>query len=305
MRLIIVTRSGIGIARRSFYRQRAALLRAGLQKSLVNQGNQKFEWVLAVDCNIDDESRQEFLALVEGHPNFRLLLVDPIARRQMHPPTEDVIGPEASGLIAMARVDDDDLLHRDWVTTMRAALREHGSGTLPFSAAIEHGIDLLSMQRSFRHYHHPTTPVGITLVSPASNCLNVFFCNHNRLHKMVEQMGGASRIVETRTPMWIYVRHAESESSPELVDIIKNHIFRQIDGKMHREMRIAFQRCGVAETWCDDIVRIYAEHDDPKTPLIVGPHPRMGLKRELLKILGEKPDDVKRTKVVKAFLYTV
>jgi hypothetical protein len=162
-------------------------------------------------------------------------------------------------------------LHREFVARLKEAASGVSDGLC--SIALADGIDLYPEESRYRPYHRPTTGVGLSLVSPGRKPLNVYNINHNKLHERIAEAGGTNRIIRTTEPMWIYVRHSNSDSS---VTHNKPESLRPIDSIVERTIAL----CGLPREWLEDLSHLHDGANDPR-PSIVG---EKRLKRLLIKM---------------------
>lgn len=281
-RLIIVTRLGIGISRPSFFRQHVEVMRVGLARSLAAQTERNFEWVVVADTQIDADS-QAALERVLSAANGRLVLLDPVVTGRLAPIPKDVLDDANDGLLVLSRIDDDDALHREFVARLhQTALDASG---LPCSVAFADGLDVYPAERLYRPYHHPTIPVGLSVVSRGDKPVSPYGGNHTRQHERIEALGGTSIISRTEKPMWLYTRNVGSDSSEHRAGRLpKTRQLKRFDGVCEGTI----QACGLDSNWATEVVHARRELPDPRPP-VVGTKKlnRLQIKAEMLRYLRE------------------
>jgi len=280
VRHIIVTRLGIGIARQTFYRHHIAILKAGLYRSLAAQTDKDFEWVVICDRYISSEnyeSLEELVSSVRG----RVLAFDPIKASRLMPTAKEIVGLRDGRRVLMTRIDDDDIVAKTFVAEIKAAAS--ACQALPTVLALADGVEFEVALRSYRRYYHPSTPVGLSLLSDSKQVRNVYSGNHNMLHEIIKGIGGESKIIRTQKPMWVYMRRPLSDSSEHRSRKASSEL-KLVDEWFFRVLTA----CGLDKRWITSAESLLIGDHDPKPP-IVGEIclNRLALKKEILSYIDE------------------
>lgn len=304
MRHIIFTRLGIGVARPSFFKQHVALLEAGLFRSMAAQTSQNFDWYVAVDKQIDADSKTHLEKMFSPHSNFHLLILDPLVVFRTVPRFTDLkIKLQADDTLALTRIDDDDALNISFIENLHSIINEHRNGTAPLSVAFGNGVEVYMDSRQYGHRFHPSTPVGLTIVSSGTDKLEIHAGNHKKIHLRMEELGGKHVAVETNEPMWAYARRDGSDSFNDprrvLVEL----------SKADDALENILQRCGISSQWMENVVQIQKNYPDFSSPIIGAPISdgqvlnRMQIKGEILRLIKEvKSNDKEGTRVHSALI---
>lgn len=302
MRLVIVTRLGVGVARPSYFRYHTSIMRASLYQSLKAQTDIDFEWVVICDSRIDEGSRSEIENLIEP-VGGRVLLFDPIAKGRLLPHAKEILGRLDSRLLVMSRIDDDDVIASDFVETVK---REASMATkLPCTIAWSEGVELYVRERLYRKFHNPHIALGLSVVSKQDSPISPYSGNHRKIHEATIAAGGENRIIATDFPKWVYVRRPESDSTEVRQDIWPKNI-----APVDEFVNSVLTSCGLPNSWLNDTAELILNDQDPK-PEIFGLKKlaRMQIKGELIKLVREmhakeETDTIKYHAIVNA-LYAI
>jgi hypothetical protein len=278
---IVLTRLGIGIARPAFYRQHAALLEAGIFQSLRQQTLQDFEWHVVVDRQIDAESLERLKALFAPYPHFKALAFDPIEKGRMVPKIPDLdLAPAPDDLLALSRIDDDDIVSTDLIERIQAVIHENAETAMPMSVCFGSGADVYITQKVYRMRFTDSIALGLTLCSRGDAPLDIFGGNHAKIQERLAALGGRHFGITSDVPLWAYARRPGSDSF-DVHQRRSHHVFKPQDAAFEALL----ERCGVARDWLDRLNDIQVQYPDPAAPLIGEPLlPRLQVKG---KILGE------------------
>ncbi len=215
LRHIVLTRLGIGMNRRSFYRRHIALMVATTLPGMARQTCSDFEWVIAVDVKIDEESWAELTEALAPYSHFRAIKLDPF-EDGLAPLLSHVLqGPVNADRLAVSRLDDDDALTLDFVERVRACALKPGART-PMSIAFHRGLQVDPTTGQFAPSVAPSIAIGLTIVSAAADPLDIYGTNHTKLHAAIEARGGEIALLDDGAVDWLHVRSVLSDSGEAL-----------------------------------------------------------------------------------------
>jgi hypothetical protein len=224
--IYIMTRIGIGVRAEAFYRKHLLLASLTVVPSLRVQSDKRFKWVVLIDKRAPLWVEDRIGSFGIPHEVWR---IDPL---------EESINPNRTvtrwlkrhdARVYVARIDDDDLLHRDFVARALGALDgvdEPAVLTFPRGAYLYH--DKVTL------HDYPYIAIGLTTYAPDRN-FNCFSAQHN---KFVEKIGIQVKPLElpTEGPMWIRTWRASSVSSTArgVVDTGTPHQLRHAEFGLNR-----------------------------------------------------------------------
>jgi hypothetical protein len=202
MNILIVTRLCIGYQRADIFEYRLALLEATAARSIRAQTDRDFTWVISTDCRAPEWVFARLEALSDNIVVFKR---DPLVSG-LTPIGGEGVRSLGDTKTAVVRLDDDDLLRRDFV----GHLREIGTD-LPLNSAI-------TWENGFNLYEGGVEPAvyawsgqGTTTISTADHFFNPYTTNHLRLGEKAKMRGGVALV--DQEPMWVRTWHAASDST--------------------------------------------------------------------------------------------
>lgn len=111
--------------------------------------------------------------------------------------------------IIVTRIDDDDLLHRNFVAeARREMLNDTGLSAVTFSD----GLDLTLSDMKAAHTRYPWIAAGLCIKSSARAVVTPYDMKHTRTAGWISRRKGAAREVRG-SPMWVRVWHSASDST--------------------------------------------------------------------------------------------
>lgn len=202
MNILIVTRLCIGYQRPDLFEYRLALLEATAARSMRAQTDRDFTWVISTDCRAPDWVFSRLEALGDNVVVFKR---DPLASG-LTPIGGEGVRSFGDVKTAVVRLDDDDLLRRDFVAHLRAV-----GADLPLNSAItwENGFNLY--QGGVEPATYAWSGQGTTTISTADHFFNPYTTNHLRLGEKAAARGGVALVAQER--MWVRTWHAASDST--------------------------------------------------------------------------------------------
>ena len=168
--------------------------------------------VLIGDC-FPDPWRQRLEEIIAEFAPMRLVSLPPMvhiqAVKQAYAALPD--DPEATHL-ATFRQDDDDGMHRETITRIRAvteAMLPVRPDTKPFVIAFNRGLylDPTAERPITEWYERAPLGIGLAMVTPVGDPATVFRRNHRNLVEYYDCY------TEVARPMWIRSVHADNDSS--------------------------------------------------------------------------------------------
>jgi hypothetical protein len=288
MRHYIVTRLGLGVARRADFALRIALLRNTLLPSLLAQSCGDFLWSVVTDVMIDPQSEAELRGLLEGRPGFDVEKVDTFAAGSMDIPAAAMCERRFGTThdILFTRIDDDDAVSRDFVAVLQAAMAGRSGLT---AASLLDGALLDVADGRMASERKTGSGVGLSILSPDAARFGPYSFSHNSAHARVLEMGGA--VVETPTdrPMWLNVLYdfSDSRETKGGAERIASLIDR---GEVMGEAEAAalLLDFGLSPTLAADLRREVEQHPVSRASLLDSHIPRLNLKTEILRMAQER-----------------
>ena len=208
--LIIATRLGIGVDRPEFYEYRLRLLEKTLARSIAAQtDNEKAIWILVVDIRAPKNIEEEITRRV-APAKVHIIRKNPL-NSGMSPISKNDVRPlfDAEDII-IARVDDDDLLHKDFVKRTRATF--DGLVGTPYGLSFAEGIDFQVSSMELAPKTYPWIGAGPSVRSKLENPVFPHNFNHTLMGEIITKRGGKAH-VEHGAPIWIRTWHINSDSS--------------------------------------------------------------------------------------------
>ncbi len=181
--------------------------------SIRRQRNPHFKVAILTGDSLPDTARTRLENLVRDVPQIQIVTLPPLVHFNAIRRTFDAIedAPEATHT-ATFRLDDDDAMHR--ITIKRIArLAQHllalRDPDTPFGIAFNRGFYLkIGDKETLISEWYEKTPlgVGLTLVAPVGNSVNVFRRNHRKMGEYYDCM------TEVERPMFIRSVHIDNDS---------------------------------------------------------------------------------------------
>lgn len=277
----IVTRLGIGIAdmERSIFRVR--LLAETLYRSLVAQTSQDFSWLIVADQRIHPQAESELRQLISSHPNFEIHKQDPLKTKSMTPMSATVKERiQSSPFAAISRIDDDDVVSTEYVSTVRSVLRAEAPITAPFAVTFPHGLHVQPHRSVLAAASIPWLAPSIALLvsTAGTELFTPYSIKHANVGVEAERRGGKSMTCSDTGPMWAYVRRPTSNSAEQ-------RDLRRAAGEVlaPSELDAKLAKFGVTEGWCQRLQALYAS-EPPLVPLASAPDLPLDCTRIMLKV---------------------
>lgn len=285
---IIATRLGIGVARATYYDHQTDLVADGLAACLRNQTSRNFSWVVIVDARIPDQQADRLLDIIES-ANGTLLLFDPVEAGRLLPTAKEIIGEQRRrDNILMTRIDDDDIVCSTFVEQLQSAAMP-GVGVPRSSVCLADGLDCYLDEGVYRPYFHPTTPVGISVLSTISQPVSVYEGNHNKMNARAQEAGAKIITVRTERPMWAYIRRGSSDSSEHKKMLLPKNV-RPYDQNVSEMIA----RCGLDADWLSDRRILENSKIDPRPDVIGSGLNRLQIKQALLEMRSHQHTELHR-----------
>jgi len=207
MKHVIITRFGLARLDEAFYREHLRLCSLTLAPSLRAQSSKKFIWAVAIDKRapewVDDAIRQ----LTPGI-DVRIWRIDPLVDG-LNPVDVEALERIARGdAVITSRVDDDDLLHRDFVRRTRSELKD-ATGVV----YLTYGDGLIISRRTTEKRRSPWIGLGLSCLSSAPFEDQAYRYSHSRTGVEAARDGHEVREISTPEPMWIRTYRATSDSA--------------------------------------------------------------------------------------------
>lgn len=207
--LVVVTRLGIGVSRAEFYEYRLSLLSHSLARSIAAQTEKEnLHWVIALDIRAPKEMEVRIRdAIYPARARFWRRNpyntgLDPVDR-------DDIAGMFGGLNVIVARVDDDDLIHRDFAKKARDALAERqGLSALSFDV----GFDLSLSDLTPAVTSYPWIAAGLCIKSAADSVVTPYDFHHLKIPQRIKKRGGNAHVISD-SPMWVRVWHSASDSA--------------------------------------------------------------------------------------------
>ena len=207
--------------------------------SIKRQRNPNFKVGVLIGDSFPDAARERLEKLGKDVPQIQIISLPPLvhfnAIRRAYGAIED--DPTATH-IATFRLDDDDAMHR--ITTNRIeklatpllALRDPKT---PFAIAFNRGFyfDVENKDQPISEWYEKTPlGVGLALVAPVGDPVNVFRRNHRKLGEYYDCM------TEVERPMFIRSVHMDNDSGAAATGRQGDMTRREID----RALKLGFGR---------------------------------------------------------------
>ena len=182
--------------------------------SIKRQKNKKFKVGVLIGDSLPDAARTRLEKLVQDVPQVQIISLPPMvhfsAIRHAFGAIEDDVDATHT---ATFRLDDDDAMHR--VTTNRieklaVPLLSLRDPKTPFAIAFNRGFyfDVENKDKPISEWYEKTPlGVGLALVAPVDDPMNVFRRNHRKIGEYYDCM------TEVERPMFIRSVHMDNDSS--------------------------------------------------------------------------------------------
>lgn len=277
MRHYILTRLGIGIARRSFFDHHVSLLEIGLAKCLKEQTARSFEWLVVTDKNIPLDILERLSAVIKP-ANGKVILFDPISARTMFPRAQELINVADDSDALVSRIDDDDLIVSNLVEKLHNESKHLSSNLASISFA--DGLYINVASAHYKKRFHPTTPVFLSTLSSQNNLTTPYQGNHNKIHERIEAAGGRSLILRSSLPMWDYILRSSSDSNSSR-DNVRSFQLKDVN------LDDFIYRCGLPDDWLKRAQELHISENDPRPEILGSSRPRLSMKATYLKLIRE------------------
>ncbi|MDF1634405.1 glycosyltransferase [Mycoplana sp. MJR14] len=207
--VVIVTRLGIGVSNPEFYDYRLSLLSHSLARSIsaLTETKETY-WYIAVDVRAPANIEKRIAKAIAPAKAV-------VWRRNpfftgLHPVDKDELANKfGDQSIIVMRIDDDDLLHRDFVSEVR----KHTSRGAALSAVtFGQGIDLTLSNMAAVDTWYPWIGAALSIQSSASELITPYDMKHTRTAEWIQRRGGDAKEVRS-APMWVRMWHQASDST--------------------------------------------------------------------------------------------
>lgn len=215
MEVLVVTRLCIGYQRPEIFEYRLSLLEHTAAKSMAVQTDKDFQWVIATDRRAP-EGVADRLAAIGSY--VRVVFRDPLLTG-ISPLDGKGVKELAPGRVALARLDDDDMLRDDFIASTKKI-----ADSLPHNSAITWGPGFNLYEGGVEAAYYPWSGQGTTTVTTADDLFNPYTTPHMRLGEAAVKRGGKAFVGEE--PMWVRTWHAASDSTSA-----KGFRFEQLGGE--------------------------------------------------------------------------
>ena len=205
--LVLITRMGVGISRDAYYRHRIRVAELALARSLRAQTDRSFTWVLVRDVRAPAWVDHELERLATGM-SFDIWKRDPTVEG-----INPVDRPAVRAMIAqrptiLSRCDDDDFLHRSYVSRTR---RELTGRTPPSAVTFVQGGYLFGTEVYRKRY--PWFTAGLAVLPDERAHITPYLFNHPSFGREMRRKGFEAREIRNTHPMWLRTVSATSDSA--------------------------------------------------------------------------------------------
>ncbi|GHE68605.1 MAG: glycosyltransferase [Bacteroidota bacterium] len=195
------TRDGDPITNTEWLSHRFELFEKYCFPSIRNQSDQDFTWLVFFDSNTPEVFKNRIENFAKSFPNFQPLFISSL--QQLIPTTKQVIAKSSStSFIITSRVDNDDLLHRDYIKVVKFLAKEEDGLVID----LRKGYQLINNQEKneIRLYRYKFNPF-ISLVEHRSCFKSVMQVNHSDWKR------SKSIVVEKHKRLWIEHVHSKNK----------------------------------------------------------------------------------------------
>jgi hypothetical protein len=171
--------------------------------SVKNQSNQDFEWCVCFDTDTPEYYKNKIKVLTRNHKNYHILFVDGFPNLK-----KDVIHfissqiKESDRFIITSRLDNDDILHKDFIRTIQSKFVEHHNTIIDLNI----GYQLLTNTKQKEElllYKSKLNPF-ISLIEKSNSIKTILNKQHNQWDNSY------NKINYKKTPLWIQLIHNEN-----------------------------------------------------------------------------------------------
>lgn len=262
MEFVVITRLGLGVRNPQFYEEHLRLASLTVAPSLHNQSDQNFTWIVAIDARAPAWVEDRVASIApRNHETWRI-----DALQHGLNPSAFIVKWQRRNAIRqyIARIDDDDLLHRDFVRLAREHL---GKPTVPAALTFPCGLNLTASSSVSGFY--PWIGLGLTTYSP-DGAFNSYTVQHNKLKERLPEIEHIE--IETDYPMWIRTWRSSSVSSAA-------HGIRA----KGNNLTVDYGDFGLTPESTADLLRVLAQVMPLNSPIVAKKLPTvLAMKREIL-----------------------
>lgn len=195
------TRDGHSVDQQEWLSHRFELFEQYCLPSVKNQTNQEFKWLVFFDTDTPKIYKEKNEQIAESYPTFIPIYLSGI--EQFNKEIGNIIfNHSASEYIITSRLDNDDLLHKDFIQTIKENSRYSDELIIDF----ERGYQLIDKTKGFeiRNYIHFLNPF-ISLVERRGNLQTVMARNHR------DWFNAKELIKISDKAMWVENVHAKNK----------------------------------------------------------------------------------------------
>ncbi len=202
-----ITTSGNQIGSDAWLNHRFDLFEKFCLPSVKNQSNQNFTWIVLFDTGTPDGYKKRVEELAASYKNFQALYTNGFP--QLLPSLQKYISAHIGNndFIITTRLDNDDLIHKDFVQTIQALAQPIDRLIIDLRSGYQTSIKG-GFYESRLYKEDPFNPF-ISVVEPSSNFNTVMSSRH------AEWAKAKDIIVNKTKPLWIELVHDENKSNVE------------------------------------------------------------------------------------------
>jgi len=211
----ISTKSGNTVLTEEWLLQRLGIFEKYCLPSVINQTNLEFHWCLFFDIKTPPIFREKIESITKRFPYIHSIFIDKM---------EDLVSAfkafihensEGNTHVITTRIDNDDIIHRDFVKTIQSLFRPNDLCVIDLRRGYQLSIDVEPAE--VRNYSHPFNAF-LSIIEPVNSCSTIYSRQH--YHWKNEKT-----IVYEKKRLWIELSHDENYVNHRQVKLKMSYSF--------------------------------------------------------------------------------
>lgn len=194
------TKSGNEVLTENWLQNRFEIFEKYTLPAVLNQSSKNFKWCIFFDLNTSQVFKKKIQRLLEKHLFMSAIFIE----------NYDELVPEfiffikqnktSASYIITTRIDNDDIIHRDFVKTIQSQFRPSDLCVIDLRSGFQMSIDIEPIE--IRNYNHPFNAF-LSVIERVDNCSTIYSRQH--YHWKNEKT-----IIFKKQRLWIELSHDEN-----------------------------------------------------------------------------------------------
>lgn len=191
------SKNGLDILSKAWLDDRFELFETYCLPSVANQSNQNFTWLILFDIDTPKVFKTQIESLIKGYSNFTVLYIDGFKEltTSVSAFIKNNIAKEDKYIIT-TRLDNDDVLHKDFIKTIQAHY-------------VEKDNCLIDLQKGYQ-----------LIIEDQNHTVKLFYSKLNPFLSVIEASNNFGTIVSKKHNEWLDAALIEIKSQPMWIQLI-------------------------------------------------------------------------------------